>query len=112
MLAKLNEAAANHPDQFRSGIPQALILMHGSMISNATDIETSRTLRAVVEAPFFEPTQKIETLYMATLTRKPHEQELKSMLAYLDERPAQQQQQAYAEIFWALLNSPEFVLSP
>ena len=113
MVAKLNEAATNHPDQFRSGIPQALMLMHGSMISNATDIETSRTLRAVIEAPFFEPTQKIETLYMATLTRKPREQELKSMLAYIQEQPElQQQKQAYAEIFWALLNSPEFVLSP
>ena len=113
MVAKLNEAATNQPEQFRSGIPQALMLMHGSMISNATDIETSRTLRAVIEAPFFEPTQKIETLYMATLTRKPREQELKSMLAYVKEQPEpEQQKQAYAEIFWALLNSPEFVLSP
>ena len=113
MVAKLNEAATNHPDQFRSGIPQALMLMHGSMISNATDIETSRTLRAVIDAPFFEPTEKIETLYMATLTRKPRESELKAMLAYIQEHgELQERKQAYAEIFWALLNSPEFVLSP
>lgn len=113
MVAKLNEAATNHPDQFRSGIPQALMLMHGSMISNATDIETSRTLRAVVDAPFFEPSEKIETLYLATLTRKPRESELNAMLAYLRERhESQERRQAYAEIFWALLNSPEFVLSP
>ena len=113
MVAKLNEAATNHPDQFRSGIPQALMLMHGSMISNATDIETSRTLRAVIEAPFLEPKQKIETLYMAALTRKPRDQELKTMLSFVKEQQEpQQQKQAYSEIFWALLNSPEFVLSP
>jgi len=113
MVAKLNEAATNHPDQFRSGIPQALMLMHGSMISNATDIETSRTLRAVIDAPFFEPTQRIETLYMATLTRKPNEDEMKTMLEFVKEQPEPaRQKQAYAEIFWALLNSPEFVLSP
>lgn len=113
MVTKLNEAATNHPDQFRSGIPQALMLMHGSMISNATDIETSRTLRAVIEAPFLEPKQKIETLYMAALTRKPREQELNSMLSFVNEQSEpQQRKQAYSEIFWALLNSPEFVLSP
>lgn len=113
MVAKLNEAATNHPDQFRSGIPQALMLMHGAMISNATDLETSRTLRAVIEAPFLEPKQKIETLYMAALTRKPRDQELKVMLSFVKEQDEPQlQKQAYSEIFWALLNSPEFVLSP
>ncbi len=113
MVAKLNESTTNHPDEFRSGIPQVLLLMHGSMISNATDLETSRTLRAVVEAPFFDPQEKIETLYLATLTRKPRSQELQSMLEFVREQPElQQQKQAYADIFWALLNSPEFVLSP
>lgn len=113
MIARLNEAATSHPDQFRSGIPQALMLMHGSMISNATDIETSRTLRAVIEAPFLEPKQKIETLYMATLTRKPRDQELNTMLAFVQEQvESNQKKQAYSEIFWALLNSPEFVLCP
>jgi hypothetical protein len=68
-------------------------------------------LRAVVEAPFFDPSQKIETLYLAALTRKPRDHELGALLEFIQEQPTSQQQtQAYAQIFWALLNSPEFVL--
>ena len=48
----------------------------------------------------------------ATLTRTPRDGELDYLLKYVESKPNKtQRQQAYAEVFWGILNSPEFVLS-
>src|SRR5262249_7267275 len=112
LIQRLSEASSDSPDQFRAGIPQALMLMNGLLVSTGTDLDDSRTPRAVVEAPFMEPAQKVETLYLASLTRKPEANELERMLAHIQGRPdKEEQRRAYVDIYWALLNSPEFVLS-
>lgn len=112
LIQRLNEAFSDSPDQFRAGIPQALVIMNGTIVSNATELEESRTLRAVVDAPFLEPTQKVETLYLAALTRKPEPRELERMLAHLASQSGEEERRkAYTDIYWALLNSPEFVFN-
>ncbi|HEY2249907.1 MAG TPA: DUF1549 domain-containing protein [Planctomycetaceae bacterium] len=111
-MQRLNEATSDSPDQFKAGIPQALLIMNGVLVSNATDLEESRTLRAVVDAPFLETQQKIEALYLAALTRKPDAKELDKMLSYLNQQTdKEERRKAYTDIYWAILNSPEFVLS-
>jgi hypothetical protein len=111
-MQRLNEATSDSPDQFKGGIPQALLIMNGVLVSNATDLDESRTLRAVVDAPFLETTQKVEALYLAALTRKPDAKELEKMLSYLDQQTDKdERRKAYTDIYWAILNSPEFVLS-
>jgi hypothetical protein len=111
LVARMSEALGESPDDFRSGIPQALMLMNGQLTSEATDLETSRTLRAVVDAPFLKSYEKIETLFLATLTRPPHAIEMQRFLNYVDRQPdTARKRQAYSEIMWALINSPEFVL--
>src|SRR5262249_42729308 len=62
-VSRMNEAAAETPADYKGGIPQALMLMNGRLTADATSLESSRTLRAVVEAPFLRPEEKIETLY-------------------------------------------------
>lgn len=109
-VARMNEAAPETPVDYKGGIPQALMLMNGKLTADATSLETSRTLRAVVEAPFLKPEEKIETLYLAALTRKPRQAELEFLLDHV-RQSGDQEQQAFAEILWGLLNSPEFVLS-
>ena len=112
LMQRLNEAFSDSPDQFRAGIPQALVIMNGILVSNGTDLDESRTLRAVVDAPFLEPSQKVEALYLAALTRKPELKELEKMLSHVDGQAGKdERRQAYTDIYWALLNSPEFVLS-
>jgi hypothetical protein len=112
LMQRLNEAFSDNPDQFRAGIPQALLIMNGVLVSTATDLEESRTLRAVVEARFLEPKNKVETLYLAALTRRPDARELDKMLSHVQSQPGEdERREAYADIYWALLNSPEFVLS-
>ena len=111
-MQRLNEATSDSPDQFKAGIPQALLIMNGVLVSNATDLDESRTLRAVVDAPFLETSQKVEALYLAALTRKPDAKELEKMLSHInDQSDKDQRRRAYTDIYWALLNSPEFVLS-
>jgi len=112
LMQRLNEAFSDNPDQFRAGIPQALLIMNGVMISTATDLDESRTLRAIVDARFLEPAKKIEALYLAALTRQPEPRELEKMLSHVQGQPSEDDRRlAYTDIYWALLNSPEFVLS-
>jgi hypothetical protein len=114
LMARLEEARGSTPTDFKGGIPQALLLMNGSLVSRATTLEDSLTLRAVVEAPFLKDDEKLDTLFLAAYSRLPRAAErdrlLKLVRAKPDDREAQRQ--AYANIFWALLNSPEFILCP
>ncbi len=112
-VARLNESAPEVPSDFKGGVPQALMLMNGKLTADATSLETSRTLRAVVEAPFLGNEEKIETLYLAALTRPPRQEELAFLLKHVDSKESDQgRKQAYAEILWGILNSPEFLLNP
>jgi hypothetical protein len=111
-VARMNESATDQPADFKGGIPQALMLMNGRLTADATNLETSRTLRAVIEAPFLAPAEKIEVLYLAALTRKPSVEEADFLLQHVNQQKTPEERKAaYAEIFWGLLNNPEFVLS-
>lgn len=111
LLARLNEAHSNSPDEFRAGIPQALLMMNGQLTREATDLESSRTLRGVLEAPFLDESDKLATLYLAAFTRPPSDEEREFLLGRIaDQNDVAARQQVYSEVFWALLNSPEFVL--
>jgi hypothetical protein len=114
LKARLEEARGSTPTDFKGGIPQALLLMNGTLVGRATTLEDSMTLRAVVEAPFLKEAEKVDTLFLAAYSRLPRADErdrcLKVVRAKPDDPAATRQ--AYANIFWALLNSPEFVLCP
>lgn len=111
LVSRLSETVGATPEDYASGIPQALLLMNGRMTSDAISPDRSRLLRAVVESPFFNDSDRIKTLYLAVLTREPSGEESKALADYLDSKPqGGDRQRAYGEILWALLNSPEFVL--
>jgi hypothetical protein len=103
------ELFANDTDPItkqQATVLQALALMNGREVTAAVDLQQSRTLRAVCELPQ-SSTERIETLFLATLSRPPREEELQRCLAHL-EREAENQDQALADVFWALLNCNEF----
>ena len=111
LIERLGESASTSPDKFRGGIPQMLMLMNGAVTAEATSLDTSRTLRAVVDAPFLDESEKIQTLFLATLTRPPSEVEARRLKEHVEKQAARGESgQAYAEILWALINSPEFML--
>ena len=58
----------------QTSILQALTLMNGKFVGDATDasdLEKTETLAAVADAPFLDTAGKIEVLYLSTLSRKP-----------------------------------------
>ena len=113
LKARLEEGRGMTPTDFKAGIPQALLLMNGTIITQATTLEESMTLRAVVDAPFLKETEKLDTLYLAAYSRLPRAEERERCLKVIRAKDdAESRKQAYANIFWALLNSPEFVLCP
>ena len=95
----------------QTSILQALALMNGKFIDDATSIERSKTLAAVVDAPFLSTAQRIETLYLATLSRKPRAEELDRLVKYVTGGSRGNERDALADVFWALLNSGEFMFN-
>ena len=102
----------NSPTERQTSILQALALMNGQFTSAATNLDQSSTLTAVVEFPWMKTPDRINALYLAALTRKPRLDELERLTKYVDSGgPAKNQKQALADLFWALLNSSEFLFN-
>ncbi len=114
LMARLEESRGASPADFKGGIPQSLLLMNGAVITEATTLDSSLTLRAVVDAPFLNEAEKLKTLFLAAYSRPPRQEEQERLLRIVRAKPDDEEarRQAYANIFWALLNSPEFVLCP
>jgi hypothetical protein len=92
---------------------QALYLMNGRFTTAASRPESSPVLAAIAGAGSQVPTTKrIEELFLVTLSRMPTAVEKAKFTAYVDSGgPAKDRTQALADLFWALLNSGEFVLN-
>jgi hypothetical protein len=100
------------PTEFQTSVPQALALMNGKFIDNATALERGGTLPAVAGAPFLDTRGRVETLYLAALGRKPTAEESERLASYVERGgPSGDSGLALADVFWALLNSSEFVLN-
>ncbi len=95
-------------------ILQALALMNGRIVAGATHLETGATLSAVADAPFLDTPSRVETLFLATLSRRPRPEESARMVAYVEGGGSAadgSKSRALSDVFWALLNSPEFLLN-
>jgi hypothetical protein len=96
----------------QTSILQALYLMNGSFVANATSLARSDLLTAVAESPFLDTTGRIETLFLAALGRRPRPDEMQRLAAYVEGGgPRKETKAALGDVFWALLNSPEFILN-
>ena len=93
-------------------ILQALAMMNGQFISEATGTDKSQTLRAITEFPLMSDQEKLETLFLAAFSRRPTAEELQQCQQILaGAQTPQQRTLACGDIFWALLNSSEFLLN-
>jgi len=94
---------------FNGTIPQALMMMNSELIEKACSIERGSFLFESMSKPGTEP-QKIQELYLAALSRHPTRSELSKVSKMLsDSKYRGQPLNAYQDLFWALLNSNEFV---
>jgi hypothetical protein len=94
-----------------TSILQALALMNGKHVADATDLKQSRALTAIVEAPYLDTKGRIELLFVTAFSRKPSAQETAEIAEYIANTPSHDEKTALADVFWTLLNSAEFVLN-
>ncbi len=86
--------------------------MNGKLVADATSVERGLTLASVVDAPFLDTGAKVETLYLASLSRTPRPAERERLVKYVESGGANKdRKKALADVFWALLNSSEFLLN-
>jgi hypothetical protein len=95
---------------YQAGLPHALLLMNGPEIQAATSPERSRLLRGL-QAPWFNDEQRVETLFLATLTRFPTAIEKQQLLDVLGKAEVDERQTILGDALWALLNCAEFALN-
>jgi hypothetical protein len=104
-------APTTGPTEYLAGIPQALKLLNGRLVDDATALERSDIL-AALDAPFLTDRDRVETLFLATLSRPPSPEIGQKFIAYVAAHPeAEAKRRALGNILWALLNSAEFAVN-
>jgi hypothetical protein len=104
-LAKF--VAQEHKTDYQTSILQALYLMNNEFIAERISVEKNRTL-ATLAKQRTSTARKIESLYLVALSRKPRPAESERFVKYVEKGDAKK---ALADVFWVLLNSPEFILN-
>jgi hypothetical protein len=105
-------AAQEKQTEYQTSIPQALALMNNRIIADATHPEKGEVLAAIAAAPFMDTPSKIEAMYLAALSRKPTPEESARLVEFVEKGGATgDKKKALSDVFWALLNSPEFLFN-
>ncbi|HWA97901.1 MAG TPA: DUF1549 domain-containing protein [Pirellulales bacterium] len=90
---------------FNGTIPQILMMMNGPLIKEVTGTEGG-SLLSKLAASGMKPQEVIDYMYLAAFARKPGPQDLAMCQAALAAHGAGA---GYQDIWWALLNSNEFI---
>jgi hypothetical protein len=93
---------------FDGTIPQALMMMNGELIQNALAGAKGSVLHDVLNEKG-NPAEKVKMLYMATLSRVPTPKEIQAANRIM--KGAKSSNEAYQDLYWALLNSNEFIMN-
>ncbi len=100
----------DEPTNFDGSIPQALMMMNGPLIQRAMQAGAGGTLHAVLNnEQLRSDKERIRSLYLASLGRRPSRRE--STAAQRVITASSDKRAAYQDLFWALLNSNEFVFN-
>lgn len=111
MFLRKFDVPVREATEFQGGIPQALTLLNGPFVARMTNPATGDLISALNDSPFLRNDQRIEALFLATLSRFPDDTEREQTRKLLTERGATGRAQALGDILWALLNSSEFVMN-
>lgn len=99
---------ADEATSFNGTIPQALMMMNSELVKNAISTDKG-TYLANVLASKGNDMAKINQLYESVLGRKPSRNELNKFNEIVRRYP--NKLWAYQDMFWALLNSNEFIFN-
>lgn len=110
-LGQVTQKMGNDEDAETSAldgtVSQSLLMMNGHLMNRATDLQ-SGVLKGVI-ASKMSPREKVEHLFLAALSRKPDKREIKAIDEIIQSRQ-HETNKALQDIWWALLNSNEFIV--
>ena len=95
------------PLDYQAGILQALTLINGADLAEATTAERGPLLLAL-DSPLFAEGDRLETMFLATITRPPTANERDVFLKHVNGRSPSEKNKAWSDVLWALLNTAEF----
>ena len=88
-------------------LSQALHLLNGSSVTSK--ISSGKVIQTWIKEEKLTPSQVIDRIYTRSLSRKPTKQEREKLLASLE--GVENETAALEDVFWAVLNSREFVFN-
>lgn len=98
------------PTAFNGSIPQALLMMNGGLIRQAVSAEKGGLLRTVLVDPRHKnDNARLDALFKAALGRAPDRAEIGQLSKLM--RQSRDPKSAYEDLYWALLNSNEFIVN-
>jgi hypothetical protein len=100
--------ATERRTEAQTSIPQALMLMNGTFTEKVTSLKGDGTLARVARDNSLTTAGRVEALYLATLSRRPNAAESERLVKFVE--GSRDPHKALADVFWALLNSSEFIL--
>jgi hypothetical protein len=105
-------ASSERSTETTSTILQALMMMNGQFVTEVTSLEKGEVLPAIAEMPGWDTKQRVSTLFLTALCRQPSAEELEKLSSYVDRGGVgNDKKRALADLFWVLLNSPEFMFN-
>jgi hypothetical protein len=100
----------DEPTLFSGTIPQALLMMNGPLVQKAISGEQGSYIHSVLTNPRLRnDAARIEALYLASLGRPPSRSESSQLLKLM--KAQRDPVKAYQDLYWALLNSNEFIVN-
>ena len=111
-FVQMFENTRDSQTETQTTILQALAMMNGKFVADATSPENSQTLAALIDFPLMTHGERLETLYLAALGRPPEGEERRRLENYVETGgPTGDWKQALGDVFWSLLNSSEFLFN-
>lgn len=93
---------------FDGSIPQALMMMNGELVKDAVSFKSGSHLGDIL-AGKGNDAQKLQQIYLTSLSRHPTKAEMSAVQKYF--RASRDPLSVYSDLFWALLNSNEFIFN-
>ena len=98
-------------EAFNGTVPQALMMINGSMVNDSADTKARGSFLSYILEKWRDPSERLERIYLNVLSRRPTTKEYSYFRRYLDRSLYRNKDLAYADFYWALLNSAEFALN-
>jgi hypothetical protein len=94
---------------FNGTIPQALMMFNGELVQQATSLEKGSWLKQLAEAPS-KNQEKVNQLFLVGMARKARAEELAVSVKLLQAREGKVDEMLQ-DMWWAILNSNEFIIN-